>query len=117
MFAIKKMRERAGLSQQAVADALDITIRRYGNWEREDREINLRDAIRLADLFGCTLDELAGRDWPRVEASLTDEERRLVERYRRTDDRGRAAIMRNAEGESGMGADGVGPVGAGGVSA
>lgn len=98
MFAIKRMREVAGLSQQDVADALGIAIRRYGGWEREEREINLRDAILLADLFGCTLDELAGRDWP--SASLTSEERGLVAMYRGADARGRDAIMGTAERES-----------------
>ena len=61
MFAIKKMRMRAGLTQQQVADALGLKKGRYGDWERETREVNLRDAIRIADLFKCTLDELAGR--------------------------------------------------------
>ena len=98
MFAIKRMREVAGLSQQDVADALGIAIRRYGGWEREEREINLRDAILLADLFGCTLDELAGRDWP--SPTLTSDERALVERFREADDRGRGAIIDTAERES-----------------
>ena len=63
MFAIKKMRSRAGLSQQEAADALGVKKARYGDWERETTTINLRDAIRLADLFKCTLDELAGRSF------------------------------------------------------
>ena len=63
MFAIKLMRERAGLSQQQVADILGIKKARYGDWERETTMINLREAVRLADLFHCTLDELAGREW------------------------------------------------------
>lgn len=100
MFAIKKMRERAGLTQQDVADAIGIKKARYGDWERETREVNLRDAIRIADLFHCTLDELAGRNWP--VADLTTDEHRVVDAYRSTDARGRAAIMRTAEGEAGM---------------
>lgn len=63
MFAIKKMRMRAGLTQQQAADALGLKKGRYGDWERETREVNLRDAIRIADLFKCTLDELAGRSF------------------------------------------------------
>ncbi|MBQ9005826.1 MAG: helix-turn-helix transcriptional regulator, partial [Atopobiaceae bacterium] len=77
MFAIKKMRERKGMTQQEVADALGIKKPRYGDWERETREINLRDAIRLAELFGCSLDELAGRPWPTQ--GLSPEERALVD--------------------------------------
>ena len=98
MFAIKAIRERCGLDQQEVADSLGITKRRYGNWEREDREINLRDAIRLADLFGCTLDELAGRGWPSV--GLNTDERMLVGMFRESDPRGRGAIIDTAKRES-----------------
>lgn len=99
MFAIKQMRERAGLSQQDAADALDITKRRYGNWEREDREINLRDAIRLADLFGCTLDELANHHVERAFPSLSPAERELLDAYRASDDRGRGNIADTAARE------------------
>lgn len=99
MFAIKKMRELAGLSQRDVAEDLDISIRRYGNWEREDREINLRDAIRLADLFHCTLDDLAGREWPAGDSTITAEERDLVDSYRKSDDRGKGNILDTAHRE------------------
>ena len=99
MFAIKKMRERKGMTQQEVADYLGIKKPRYGDWERETREINLRDAIRLADLFDCTLDELAGREWPRVEASLSPAERELVDAYRASDERGRGNIADTARRE------------------
>lgn len=100
MFAIKKMRERANLSQKEVADALGVKKPRYGDWERETTQINLRDAIRLADLFGCTLDELAGRDFPA--ASLTPEEGFVLEAYRSSNAQGRAAIEAVAASQSGM---------------
>lgn len=108
MFAIKKMREIAGLSQQEAADALGETKRRYGGWEREEREINLRDAIRLAELFGCTLDELAGRPWPTQ--GLTPEERALVDAYRASDERGQGNIMDTAGREKRASAGDVVPV-------
>lgn len=102
MFAIKQMRERAGLNQQEVADVLGVKKARYGDWERETTQINLRDAIRLADLFGCTLDELAGREWPRIEANLTPEERDLLDAYRASNPQGRAAIHAVADASVGM---------------
>lgn len=107
VFAIRKMRERAKLSQQEAADSLSITLRRYGNWEREDREINLRDAIRLADLFGCTLDELAGRPWPTE--GLSPDERDLVEAYRSADERGQGNILDTASREKSASAGDVVP--------
>ena len=97
MFAIKKMRNRAGLDQKDAADALGITVRRYGGWEREEREINLRDAIRLADLFGCTLDELAGRPWP--SEGLPPDERELLDAYRSATETGQRLITLAAHAE------------------
>ena len=117
MFAIKKMRDTAGLSQQDVADALGITLRRYGNWEREDREINLRDAIRLADLFGCTLDELANHHVERAFPSLSPEERRLLDAYKTANPQGRAAIDAVARASSGVGLERPPGMDAGGLSA
>ena len=99
MFAIKKMREKAGYKQQDVADKLDVTIRCYGNWERETREINLRDAIRLADLFECSLDELAGREWNGSEAPpLSGAEHDIVDAYRACDQSGQEAIQAAVSG-------------------
>ena len=101
MFAIKKMRERAGLNQQDVADALGIKKARYGDWERETTTINLRDAIRLADLFECSLDELAGRDWPASDSPpLSDAEREIVDAYRACDQSGQEAIQAAVSGIS-----------------
>lgn len=108
MFAIKKMRERKGMTQQEVADALGIKKPRYGDWERETREINLRDAIRLAELFGCSLDELAGRPWPTQ--GLSPEERALVDAYRASDERGQGNIMDTAGREKRASAGDMVPV-------
>lgn len=98
MFAIRAMRERVGLTQQEVADMLGVKRSRYGDWETERREINFRDAIRLAELLDCSIEELAGREVPDTPV----DEARLVLMYRSTDSRGRASIMRTAVGESGV---------------
>ena len=89
MFAIKEMREHAGMTQQQAADAMNVKRARYGDWERETHIINLRDAIRLADIFNCTLDELAGRSHP----SLTDDESTIIGAYRATDGGNRERLL------------------------
>ena len=60
---MKEIRVRKGLGQKEVAAALGIPVRRYGSYEREERTLSLRDAALIADVFDCTLDELAGRDF------------------------------------------------------
>ena len=95
-FQIKQMRERAGLSQQQVADVLKIRVGRYGDWERETREINLREAIKLADLFNCTLDELAGRKSPNAQPSISADEQTIIDTYRAAGRLGKRVILATA---------------------
>ena len=113
MFASKAMRESAGFTQQEVADKLGIRKGRYGDWERETREINLRDACSLADLFGCSLDDLAGREWPRAEAraspALTPPESEVLDAMRSTNDQGRDAIVSVARSMRGARDEGAAP--------
>ena len=69
MFRIKELRTRYGFSQKDVAERLGMPVRRYGSYEREERSLSLEDAAMIADVFGCTLDELAGREWSPSEYS------------------------------------------------
>ena len=69
MFRIKELRTRYGFSQKDVAERLGMPVRRYGSYEREERSLALEDAAMIADVFGCTLDELAGREWSPSEYS------------------------------------------------
>lgn len=97
-FRIREMREAAGYSQQEVADILGIRKDRYGDWERETNMPNLKDAINMADIFHCSLDELAGRKTPEHAPTLTDDEQRLVDAYQASDDGTRRSLMYIANG-------------------
>lgn len=44
--------------------------------------MNLEDAAMIADVLDCSLDELAGREWPRGSVSLDRDEMELVGNYR-----------------------------------
>lgn len=60
-YNLKECRERAGLSQMKVAIAIDTAQQQLSKWERGIQDITLAKAIKLADLYNVTLDELAGR--------------------------------------------------------
>lgn len=49
------------LSQGAVAEAAEITTRTYQRYEAGEREPNASVLIRMADLYGVTIDYLVGR--------------------------------------------------------
>lgn len=89
-----------------------MSVGTYTDYEQGRRKFTFEAAWKFADELGVSLDELAGREWPRPPTSLASEESRLLALYRDTDQRGRAAIMRTAEGEAGMEAQsppGTGP--------
>lgn len=59
---LKCLREQRGMSQQELAEVLEISRAAVGNWETSNREPDLKTIIRLAVYFGVTLDDLVLRD-------------------------------------------------------
>jgi hypothetical protein len=57
--------------------------------------LNLKDAIRLADLFGCTLDELANHKVP-DQPSITADEQDILDGYRIADARQKRHMLSTA---------------------
>ena len=63
-YALKICRLKAGKSQMQTAIAIDTAQQQLSKWERGIQDITLSKAIRLADYYGVSLDELAGRTFP-----------------------------------------------------
>lgn len=59
---LKAMREDRDMTQKELADAIGATLRKVSSWESLEVRIPLADAAKIADVFDCSLDELAGRD-------------------------------------------------------
>ncbi|MBO1678731.1 helix-turn-helix domain-containing protein [Bittarella massiliensis (ex Durand et al. 2017)] len=58
---LKQCREEKKLTQQEVAIYCDITEKAYQNYELMMRVPKLEILIRIADLYGVSLDYLVGR--------------------------------------------------------
>lgn len=86
----REIRKESGLSVSAVASMLGVDSSTYRKWELETNAISLDMAIRCADIFGCSLDDLAGR------TPHNDEELSLINSYRNSSDSGRKSILLNA---------------------
>jgi transcriptional regulator with XRE-family HTH domain len=54
-------RQRAGISQDAAAKAIDVRKATLSGWETGSREPKASELQALADLYDVTLDELTGR--------------------------------------------------------
>lgn len=59
---LRELREAKGLNQRRVAAELGITPSAVAQWELGQKNPTMRNLIALADLLGCTIDQLLGRD-------------------------------------------------------
>lgn len=112
---LKRLRREAGFkSARAFAEHAGMSVSAYTSYEQGRSNMNLLVAAKIADLLGCTLDEMAGRDVPLDPIPLTPDDVALVERYRSLDDRGRESVdsmietQRALAGLDGAGLEGVG---------
>lgn len=100
---LKKIRTEKGYSQEKMAQLLHIKTSRYGTWERGERAISFSQAIDCADILGCTLDELAGRNAAR--ACFSDKTQESINsNYEAMNNHGRQRLAEEAEmmAKSGM---------------
>ncbi|MCI8810250.1 MAG: helix-turn-helix transcriptional regulator [Oscillibacter sp.] len=58
LLALRKARK---LTRQVVADAVRISSKSYERYEKDERDPSLPVLCILADFYGVTLDQLAGR--------------------------------------------------------
>ena len=68
---IKAARERAGLSQQELADQLYVSRSAVAKWESDKGLPDIENLKAIAKLFGMTMDELAG-EGERVPCTLRE---------------------------------------------
>lgn len=59
---ILKYRKKAGISQEELADKLNVTRQSISLWETDQTLPSLDNLIALADIFGISMDELCGRE-------------------------------------------------------
>ena len=62
IFAIKKYREKAELSQIDVAESLGVTQGAVSQWENGESNPSSDKLPELAKILGCTIDELYGAE-------------------------------------------------------
>ena len=95
---LKRLRYQAGFRTQAeLAAALDMNLRTYASWEREEVGLSLKDARRLADILECSLDELAGRQ--ENPARFADKrQQELNEMYAQLDDARKMFVVEAVRG-------------------
>lgn len=57
---LRQLREKRNMTQAEVAEAVGIAVRTYQHYESGAREPNVSTFVALAQLFGVSLEHLAG---------------------------------------------------------
>lgn len=93
-LTLRKRRKSLGWSQEELGARLCVSRELVSNWERGTRTPALDDAARLADVLGCSIDELVeGREPP-----WEGEEGELIALYRACTPDRRRTVMEVARG-------------------
>ncbi len=66
---IYKLRTAKNLSQEELAERLDVSRQSVSKWETDASVPDLDKLVKLSEIFGVTLDELVGREVPKVETT------------------------------------------------
>jgi transcriptional regulator with XRE-family HTH domain len=91
---IRELRLAAGLSQQAIADRINVSKVTISDLERGKMRLDVEYMRRIADALGCLpADLLPAKDNP---WSLSEEERLLIDRYRQADHAAQEQLQRVA---------------------
>ena len=87
---LKSLRIESGLSQQDIADKLNISRSAIGKYETGAAYPDIEKLIMLAGLYNCSVDYLLGIS--DNNPILTKEELELIQNYRLLDERGKAVV-------------------------
>lgn len=92
---IKELRIKMGLTQNQVAEALDVTPGYISNVENNRTAMSLRVLIYYAKLTGISLDSLVGRLEPEYEVDALDKE--LMSKISKLSSDQKVALLRTLE--------------------
>ena len=103
-LAIKEIRKKLHLSQSKFAEAVGVSMRTVGSWERGESFPNAEQVWNCALALGCSPNEILSWDESdRSHEPLSDDEQEIVDNYRESTPQWRqniAMTARAAAGES-----------------
>ena len=83
---IKELRIKKGMTQQELADALDLTRTSLGRYELGIKRMSIDTLQVIADYFHTTMDDLLGTQFAKEEKTTHDRVVELIKDYSLNDD-------------------------------
>lgn len=69
VMRIGALREKAGMTKTQLADRLGVDPTTVGKWESGPNRPKADEILRLAEMFGCSIDELFDREASRQDSA------------------------------------------------
>ena len=95
MYKFKECREAAGISQKSAAITIGVKPPSMSDWESGRTAPPCDKLVRLASLYGVTVDELLGLSGKR--SQMSPEERQLLRIFAQLNPAGRSAVLAAAD--------------------
>jgi len=99
-YRIGELREKRGMSQRELGDAIGVTQQTIGYYESGRSDPKASVCISLASALHVSVTELLGIQ-DDYESALSPNEQHLVTLYRSANEQGKSAIMAIAENQAG----------------
>lgn len=91
---LRNAREDANMKQIDVAKTLSLNNKSVSHWENAQAMPCLEDAIKLADLYGISLDSLVGHKVKNDnKIALSIDEFKIIYTYRKLNDKGKEDLL------------------------
>lgn len=97
MNKIRYCREINKMSQKYVALSVGVSAPMVSQWESGIKEPSRENIIKLADLFGVTIDFLLDHSPSGPDPAITPEERQLLQAFRQLNRAGRDLLIAAAD--------------------
>lgn len=91
---IKKLREDRGLYQEELAKKIGVSRQAVSAWELDRTLPTIGNAIAMAKVFDCDLNDISGEDMTKRMQTKNDQEFLFLENFRKADPETKKMVMR-----------------------
>ena len=91
---IKTLREENGLFQEELAKKIGVSRQAVSSWELDRTLPTIGNAIAMAEVFDCDLNDISGKDMKKRMQTNNEQEFLFLENFRKADSETKKMVMR-----------------------